>query len=226
MDKSPDAYRTISEVADDLDLPQHVLRFWETRFTQIKPLKRGGGRRYYRPDDIDLVKGIKHLLYGTGFTIKGVQRILKDQGVKHVQSIGRTGQAPDTSAAKAVPAPVEEERVFASPLVARAEPEPIATRPVSPGSAEDLASLIAPGMRSSPRSPKRKVPQLGLFGDDDSEGGALSPQAMARMLPSAWQSATSVSGQTAVKLEAALVELEECSRLISTARMVASGDEA
>lgn len=224
MDKSPDAYRTISEVADDLDLPQHVLRFWETRFTQIKPLKRGGGRRYYRPDDIDLVKGIKHLLYGTGFTIKGVQRILKDQGVKHVQSIGRTGQAPETSA-KPAPLPVEEERIFASPLVARTEPEPMAARPASPGSAEDLASLIAPGMKSSSRSPKRKAPQLGLFGDDDSEGGALSPQAMARMLPSAWQSATAVSGQVAVKLEAALVELEECGRLISTARMVANGDE-
>ncbi len=89
MDKSPDAFRTISEVADDLDLPQHVLRFWETRFAQIKPLKRGGGRRYYRPDDIDLLKGIRHLLYGQGYTIRGVQRILKSDGVRFVQSIGR-----------------------------------------------------------------------------------------------------------------------------------------
>ena len=91
MDKSPDAYRTISEVAEDLDLPQHVLRFWETRFSQIKPLKRGGGRRYYRPDDVELVRGIRHLLYGAGYTIKGVQRILKDQGVKYVQTIGASG---------------------------------------------------------------------------------------------------------------------------------------
>lgn len=89
MDKSPDAFRTISEVAEDLDLPQHVLRFWETRFAHIKPLKRGGGRRYYRPDDVDLLKGIRHLLYGEGYTIKGVQRILKEEGVRFVQAVGR-----------------------------------------------------------------------------------------------------------------------------------------
>ena len=92
MDKSPDAFRTISEVADDLDVPQHVLRFWETRFNHIKPLKRGGGRRYYRPDDIDLLKGIRHLLYGEGYTIKGVQRILKAEGVRFVQGVGRGEQ--------------------------------------------------------------------------------------------------------------------------------------
>jgi DNA-binding transcriptional MerR regulator len=89
MDKSPDAFRTISEVAEDLSLPQHVLRFWETRFNQIRPLKRGGGRRYYRPDDVDLLKGIRHLLYGEGYTIKGVQRILKAEGVRFVQGVGR-----------------------------------------------------------------------------------------------------------------------------------------
>jgi DNA-binding transcriptional MerR regulator len=84
MEKSPDAFRTISEVADDLDLPQHVLRFWETRFLQIKPLKRGGGRRYYRPDDVELLKGIRHLLYDHGYTIKGVQKLLKNNGNKFV----------------------------------------------------------------------------------------------------------------------------------------------
>ncbi len=89
MDKAPDAYRTISEVAEDLDLPQHVLRFWETRFGQIRPLKRGGGRRYYRPEDIDLLKGIRHLLYGEGYTIRGVQRIIKESGVKAIQALGR-----------------------------------------------------------------------------------------------------------------------------------------
>lgn len=88
MEKSPDAFRTISEAAEELDLPQHVLRFWETRFTTIKPLKRGGGRRYYRPEDVLLLKGIRHLLYDQGFTIKGVQRILKEQGVKYVAAIG------------------------------------------------------------------------------------------------------------------------------------------
>lgn len=86
IDKAPDAYRTISEVAEDLGLPQHVLRFWETRFSQIRPLKRGGGRRYYRPDDVELLKGIRHLLYAEGYTIKGVQRILKEQGPKAVQA--------------------------------------------------------------------------------------------------------------------------------------------
>ena len=79
MDKAPDAFRTISEVAEDLDIPQHVLRFWETRFSQIKPMKRSGGRRYYRPDDVDLLKGIRRLLYGEGYTIRGVQRILREQ---------------------------------------------------------------------------------------------------------------------------------------------------
>jgi DNA-binding transcriptional MerR regulator len=87
LDKAPDAFRTISEVADDLDIPQHVLRFWETRFAQIKPMKRSGGRRYYRPDDVDLLKGIRRLLYGEGYTIRGVQRILKEHGIKSVQGL-------------------------------------------------------------------------------------------------------------------------------------------
>ena len=82
MEKSPEAYRTIREVADSLDLPQHVLRFWETRFPQIKPLKRAGGRRYYRPDDIDRLRLIKRLLYEEGYTIKGVQKLFKEQGVQ------------------------------------------------------------------------------------------------------------------------------------------------
>ena len=91
MDKAPDAFRTISEVADDLDVPQHVLRFWESRFAQIRPMKRGGGRRYYRPDDVDLLRGIRHLLYGEGYTIRGVQRILREQGGRFVQSVWRDG---------------------------------------------------------------------------------------------------------------------------------------
>jgi DNA-binding transcriptional MerR regulator len=78
--KAPTAFRTISEVADDLHIPQHVLRFWETKFSQVKPLKRGGGRRYYRPDDITLLRRISHLLYTQGYTIKGVQRLLRESG--------------------------------------------------------------------------------------------------------------------------------------------------
>lgn len=88
MEKSPDAFRTISEVADELDLPQHVLRFWETRFSQIKPMKRGGGRRYYRPNDVDMLRGIKHLLYEEGYTIKGVQKLLRENGVQFAVAIG------------------------------------------------------------------------------------------------------------------------------------------
>ena len=152
--KGPDAFRTISEVAGDLDLPQHVLRFWETRFSQIKPLKRGGGRRYYRPDDVDLLRGIRHLLYDEGYTIKGVQRILKERGIRYVS--GATDGMPDevppsqpaatatgpvngtngAHAQTAVPAPPEatpapppQAAQAAAPLQAEAVDDPIATEP-------------------------------------------------------------------------------------------------
>jgi DNA-binding transcriptional MerR regulator len=98
LDKSPDAFRTISEVAEDLDLPQHVLRFWETRFAQIKPMKRGGGRRYYRPLDVELIKGIRHMLYDQGYTIKGVQKLLKENGTQFVIAVG----AGDMAAVEAI----------------------------------------------------------------------------------------------------------------------------
>jgi DNA-binding transcriptional MerR regulator len=93
LEKAPDAFRTISEVAGELDVPQHVLRFWETRFREIKPMKRGGGRRYYRPDDVSLLRGIRHLLYGEGYTIRGVQRLLREQGIRFVQNVWQTGAA-------------------------------------------------------------------------------------------------------------------------------------
>jgi DNA-binding transcriptional MerR regulator len=89
MEKSADAFRTISEAAEELDVPQHVLRFWETRFAQIKPMKRAGGRRYYRPNDLELLRGIRSLLYKEGYTIRGLQRILKEEGVAYVVGIGR-----------------------------------------------------------------------------------------------------------------------------------------
>ncbi|GJD54480.1 MerR family transcriptional regulator [Methylobacterium dankookense] len=87
--KQAGAFRTISEVAEDLDVPQHVLRFWETRFAQVRPLKRAGGRRYYRPEDVDLIAGIRHLLHVQRYTIKGAQRVLKENGVRFVQAVGR-----------------------------------------------------------------------------------------------------------------------------------------
>jgi DNA-binding transcriptional MerR regulator len=93
MAKGPDAFRTISEVARELGVPQHVLRFWESRFSQVRPMKRGGGRRYYRQGDIALLKGIHRLLYGEGFTIRGVQKILRERGIPHVvaAATGRDG---------------------------------------------------------------------------------------------------------------------------------------
>ena len=98
MEKSPEAFRTISEVAAELAVPQHVLRFWESKFPQVKPMKRGGGRRYYRPQDLNILRGIRHLLYGDGFTIRGVQKVLREQGVRFVVDCGR-GITPAISSA-------------------------------------------------------------------------------------------------------------------------------
>ena len=91
MAKASEAFRTISEVADELDVPKHVLRFWEGKFPQIRPMKRGGGRRYYRPEDVELLKGIQVLLHLEGFTIRGVQKILKEQGPEQVKASGQSG---------------------------------------------------------------------------------------------------------------------------------------
>ncbi|HUN38734.1 MAG TPA: MerR family transcriptional regulator [Acetobacteraceae bacterium] len=107
--KAPNAFRTISEVADDLHIPQHVLRFWETKFTQVRPLKRGGGRRYYRPDDIALLRRISDLLYIQGYTIKGVQRLLREGG----------GRLSDD-----IPPPSDEERAEAGPDADGPPPDP------------------------------------------------------------------------------------------------------
>lgn len=99
-EKADTAFRTISEVADELDVQQHVLRFWETKFTQVKPLKRGGGRRYYRPEDVDVLRTIRHLLYTEGYTIKGAQKLLKGMGKAQIARDFRPDQqqsAPDSS---------------------------------------------------------------------------------------------------------------------------------
>ena len=94
MEKSPEAFRTIREVADAMDLPQHVLRFWETRFPQIRPLKRAGGRRYYRPDDVERLRVIKRLLYDEGYTIKGVQKLFKEQGAQALTTASAEARPP------------------------------------------------------------------------------------------------------------------------------------
>ena len=129
MDKSPDAFRTISEVADTLDTPAHVLRFWESRFPQIKPVKRAGGRRYYRPADVALLTGIKRLLHDEGLTIRGVQKILRDQGVRQVAGLTDDSVSLDTVLA---PTPEAEAEVPEAAFIAvedEPEPEP-ASKPV------------------------------------------------------------------------------------------------
>ena len=186
MEKSPDAFRTISEVADDLDLPQHVLRFWETRFAQIKPLKRGGGRRYYRPDDVDLLKGIRHLLYGEGYTIKGVQRILKEDGIRFVQAIGRGEQSVEAPPAGAAPEePVEDEGAAAVAAPAR---QGTTGRGAEPGSACSAAgwphpSDVAEGGRRPPEGRSRRAPRMRARAVDPDDPQFERRRALARLRP-------------------------------------------
>jgi len=110
MSKAATAFRTISEVAEILDVPKHVLRFWEQKFPQIKPMKRGGGRRYYRPEDLELLRGIRHLLHADGYTIKGVQKILREKGIEDVKLA-----APEVAKARGEAAVETEEPVSAPP---------------------------------------------------------------------------------------------------------------
>jgi DNA-binding transcriptional MerR regulator len=98
MNKSAEAFRTIGEVADELKVPKHVLRFWEGKFPHIRPMKRGGGRRYYRPEDMELLRGIRHLLHAEGYTIKGVQKILREQGVDEVKAAAAAARSAASSA--------------------------------------------------------------------------------------------------------------------------------
>src|SRR5215471_10993288 len=128
-EKSPEAFRTISEVATELDMPQHVLRFWESRFAQVRPVKRAGGRRYYRPEDVDLLRGIRTLLYREGFTIKGAQKVLREKGLRHVAELGR--MAAGTSSASA---PVD---------VIVETPRPRATLTIVERASDEDASLAA-----------------------------------------------------------------------------------
>lgn len=144
--KSAGAFRTISEVAGELNVPQHVLRFWETKFTQVKPLKRGGGRRYYRPEDVELLRSIRALLYNDGYTIKGVQKLLREGGIKSVRNpppdqppaeagkerrepVFRSGSAPDGAEPAAGPA-------MSNPLPHAAR------KPLDPETRASLKSLL------------------------------------------------------------------------------------
>ncbi|MFT8895807.1 MAG: MerR family transcriptional regulator [Acetobacter sp.] len=122
--KGPLAFRTISEVADELKVPQHVLRFWETRFEQVRPLKRGGGRRYYRPEDVDLLRRIATLLYVKGYTIKGVQRVLREKGPEGLEE-EVSGKAAEASVSDTVSAPeVSQPQDEVLPVTPVVQPEP------------------------------------------------------------------------------------------------------
>jgi DNA-binding transcriptional MerR regulator len=154
LEKAPDAFRTISEVAEEIDVPQHVLRFWESRFPQIKPMKRGGGRRYYRPDDINLLRGVRHLLYGEGYTIRGVQRILRDEGAAFVQDVWRAGAVAPPPLAEEDQVEEEFAETAEDAVEERAEPDlsafTLSPPPVAPAErreptfAAPLAAVAAP----------------------------------------------------------------------------------
>lgn len=124
MGKAAEAFRTISEVADELGVQKHVLRFWEQRFPQVKPMKRGGGRRYYRPEDLELLRGIRHLLHAEGYTIKGVQKILRETGIDAVKAAGRRARAATTSGRRS-------ERRANAAAAASAAAEPAAAQPIT-----------------------------------------------------------------------------------------------
>lgn len=195
MDKAPDAYRTISEVADDLDLPQHVLRFWETKFSQIKPLKRGGGRRYYRPDDVWLLRGIKHLLYGEGYTIKGVQRIIREQGARAV---------------------VAQVRGEAAPARMRAAPPPEPDYDTDDGEDFAEAPRREPDFAAAPReSFAPQAAQSQAQAQPAPQAPRFAPVVEA---PAGQAKASDLSRDDVRRLQAALFELTECKRILEQAR--------
>lgn len=166
MDKSPDAFRTISEVAEHLDTPAHVLRFWESRFPQIKPVKRAGGRRYYRPSDVALLTGIKRLLHDEGLTIRGVQKILRDHGVRQVAGLTDDSVSlDDLSVAAASGAEVAEDAGEVAEAgfieVEDSEPEPLpppvvaAPPPKAPPAQFGLPLFDAPPAFAPPPVPRK-----------------------------------------------------------------------
>lgn len=215
MEKAPDAFRTISEVADELDVPQHVLRFWETRFAQIRPMKRGGGRRYYRPDDVDLLRGIRHLLYGEGYTIRGVQRLLKDNGIKFIQSVWRDETAADAHARPEVHEATDDAANGDAGSAADASAEETGIEQLGPDAEDDAptaprGAAVPPPLsrfvlqRANPQ-PLREPPR-----ELDPAGGAGEGEAAQPGLPT-------LSREDLHRLQSALYELGECRRLIEAA---------
>ncbi|WP_321503249.1 MerR family transcriptional regulator [Breoghania sp.] len=227
VDKSPDAFRTISEVAAELDLPQHVLRFWETRFTQIKPLKRGGGRRYYRPDDVDLLAGIRKLLYGEGYTIKGVQRLLKENGIHWVMDVGRglESGAPGASQQDDDDGVEDdaylEEDVPEQPALPMARATQTAVRVPEHGSHVAQGELPAQALRRAPTivPADEPLPRDVLADDARVEPQRSSFSLMERLRGDARGDAETGLGKDDVRrLQATLFELLECKRILDQAR--------
>ena len=142
MAKSQSAFRTISEVSASLDTPTHVLRFWESKFSQVKPVKRAGGRRYYRPEDIQLLAGIKALLHDQGMTIKGAQKLLREQGVKHVILLGTTSDdaVPIVEAAPPPSVPIAVETTPDN--IVTLSPEPVVVAPLKTPRPQILTMLV------------------------------------------------------------------------------------
>jgi DNA-binding transcriptional MerR regulator len=162
-EKSAQAFRTISEVATELDVPQHVLRFWESKFNQVRPLKRGGGRRYYRPEDVDLLRKIRGLLYEEGYTIKGVQRLLRENRGR----LG-SGEPPYSEAIRADMVRNPDSAPAARPTPAPAPPEPARPqllRPVAPVEAEPKVEAAAAGPRASSLDPARRRELQAVMND-------------------------------------------------------------
>lgn len=151
MAKAEDAFRTIGEVSDWLETPAHVLRFWESKFSQITPVKRAGGRRYYRPEDVELLGGIKFLLHEEGMTIKGVQKVLREQGIRHVAALSPRGAIGATGAA-AADAPETDGDSDGGP-VAEHVPETASETVSEP--APTAEAEPAPAPRSAPPAPRR-----------------------------------------------------------------------
>jgi DNA-binding transcriptional MerR regulator len=160
MDKSPDAFRTISEVAEVLETPAHVLRFWESRFPQIRPVKRAGGRRYYRPSDIALLTGIKRLLHDEGLTIRGVQKILRDHGVRQVSGLGDDPASLDALVASTLEVPGTRDATGAGPAAdpPDAGPAPAMEPAPAAASAPDPAAPLPRSGRSDSGLPLFDVP--------------------------------------------------------------------
>jgi len=142
--KSPTAFRTISEVSDELNVPAHVLRFWETKFGQVRPMKRGGGRRYYRPEDIDLLRRIRSLLYDEGYTIKGVQKLLREGGVR--PAAARVGTEP-TAASEPTAEPPSKPVAESASKPSTSAPAPVPFQPKLAGLDVPLRRALDPSQR-------------------------------------------------------------------------------